>query len=44
MKRPSLKEVKESLKRLTMAGSLETDGIRWGDQERRSDLFAEVGS
>jgi hypothetical protein len=30
MKRPSLKEVKESLKRLTKAGLLETDGIRWG--------------
>ena len=30
MKRPSLKEVKESLNRLTKAGSLETDGIRWG--------------
>jgi hypothetical protein len=29
MKRPSLREVKESLNRLTMAGSLETDGIRW---------------
>ena len=29
MKRPSLKEVKESLNRLTIAGSLETDGIRW---------------
>jgi hypothetical protein len=30
IKRPALNEVKESLKRLTKAGLLETDGIRWG--------------
>ena len=30
MKKPSLKELQESLNRLTKAGSLETDGIRWG--------------
>ena len=30
IKRPALNEVKESLNRLTKAGLLETDGIRWG--------------
>ena len=30
MKRPALREVKESLNRLTKTGRLETDGIRWG--------------
>jgi hypothetical protein len=30
IKRPALNEMKESLNRLTKAGLLETDGIRWG--------------
>jgi hypothetical protein len=29
IKRPALKEIEESLNRLTNAGLLETDGIRW---------------
>jgi hypothetical protein len=40
MKRPALKEVKESLDRLTKAGSLVTDGIRWG---RPRDKIGLVG-
>ena len=43
MKRPSLKEVKESLNRLTMAGSLETDGIRWGRPREKIRLIRRNG-
>ena len=39
MKRPSLKEVQESLNRLTKAGSLATDGIRWGRPREKIRLI-----
>jgi len=38
IKRPALNEVKESLNRLTKAGLLATDGIRWGRPRNRTGL------
>ena len=38
IKRPALNEVKESLNRLTKAGLLETDGIRWSRPRNRTGL------